>query len=77
MKGSPFTVEVSSGEVFGRRSEAWGDALRNGTAGITGTLTVIARDVVGNAILQGGSELVVYAFHRDIQVTFTRSLYST
>ena len=67
--GSPFTVVVSPGEVFGRRSDASGDALRNNiTAGVEANLTVRARDVVGNAIWEGGSKLEVYAFHQDLQV---------
>lgn len=70
IKGSPFTVTVSPGEAFGRRSDAWGDALRtNGTvAGVPASLRVRARDVVGNAIGEGGGELVVYAFHREVKV---------
>lgn len=61
---------VSPGEAFGRRSNAWGDALRtNGTiAGVPASMKVRARDVVGNAIMEGGSELVVYAFHREVEV---------
>lgn len=66
--GSPFTVVVYPGEAFGRRSEAWGDALSNITAGVVANLTVRARDVVGNAIWDGGSELEVYAFHQELEV---------
>ncbi|CAM9128397.1 unnamed protein product, partial [Laminaria digitata] len=66
--GSPFTVNVSPGEAFGRRSDAWGDALSNITAGAVANLTVRARDVVGNAIWEGGSELEVYAFHQEVEV---------
>lgn len=68
MKGSPFTVEVYPGEVFGWRSDAWGGALRNITAGAPATLMVQARDVVGNAIWEGGNELTVYCFHREVEV---------
>lgn len=68
VKGSPFTVIVSPGEVFGRRSIAWGDAVRNGTAGVAAALSVQARDVVGNAMWEGGSKLAVYMFHREAEV---------
>ncbi|CAM9996213.1 unnamed protein product, partial [Ectocarpus sp. 12 AP-2014] len=75
VKGSPFTVTVAPGEAFGRRSDAWGDALgsssngNNGSleAGVAASLGVRARDVVGNAVGEGGDELVVYAFHREIE----------
>lgn len=41
----------------------------NGTvAGVPASLRVRARDVVGNAIGEGGSDLVVYAFHREVEV---------
>ena len=66
--GSPFTVVVSPGEAFGRRSDVWGDALSNITAGAAANLSVRARDVVGNAIWEGGSELAVYAFHQRAEV---------
>lgn len=69
VKYSPFTVRVSPGEAFGRRSDAWGEALRNSSVGVTRAVMVQARDVVGNSIVEGGSELAVYAFHREVQVT--------
>lgn len=69
VKHSPFTVRVTPGEAFGRRCDAWGEALRNGSVGEARALAVQARDVVGNAIPEGGSELAVYAFHREVQVT--------
>ena len=59
---------VSPGDAFGGRSDIWGDALSNITAGAVANLTVRARDVVGNAIWTGGSELAVYAFHQEIEV---------
>lgn len=70
MKGSPFTVMVSPGEVFGRRSNAWGKVLSSGntTAGLASNITVRARDVVGNALWEGGSALDVYAFHLGTEV---------
>ncbi|CAM9146088.1 unnamed protein product, partial [Ectocarpus sp. 8 AP-2014] len=79
VKGSPFTVTVAPGEAFGRRSDAWGDALgsssngNNGSleAGVAASLGVRARDVVGNAVGEGGDELAVYAFHREVEA-FTK-----
>lgn len=70
MKGSPFTVSVSPGEAFGRRSNAWGGILSDGntTAGLAANVTVQARDVVGNYLLTGGNELAVYAFHTGAEV---------
>lgn len=78
VKGGPFTVTVSPGEPFGRRSDAWGEALSgdgdgggDGTvaAGVPVSLTVRARDVVGNAVSDGGAASVaVYAFHREAEV---------
>lgn len=70
MKGSPFTVSVSPGEAFGRRSNAWGGILSDGntTAGVAANVTVQARDVVGNALLVGGNDLAVYAFHLGAKV---------
>lgn len=69
-------MTVAPGEAFGRRSDAWGDALgsssngNNGSleAGVAASLGVRSRDVVGNAIGEGGDELVVYAFHRKVEV---------
>lgn len=61
-------MTVSPGEAFGRRSDAWGDALSNGTAGVESYVTVRARDVVGNAVWEGGRTLAVYAFHREVEV---------
>lgn len=72
VRGSPFTVVVSPGEAFGRRSEASGVALgsNNGSlvAGVPASLRVRARDVVGNAVVEGGGELAVYAFHSEVEV---------
>ncbi len=63
---------VSPGEAFGRRSEASGNALgsNNGSvvAGVPVSLRVRARDVVGNAVVEGGGELAVYAFHSEVEV---------
>lgn len=63
-------MTVSPGEAFGRRSEAWGDALlSNGSvAGVARSLRVRARDVVGNAIWDGGGDVALYAFHREVEV---------
>lgn len=65
---------VSPGEVFGRRSNAWGEILSGGntTAGLATNITVRARDVVGNAVWKGGSELAVYAFHLETEVRCRR-----
>lgn len=70
IRGSPFQLTVTPGEVFGRRSEASGDALQLGSAGVASTIVVRARDVVGNALWDGGDHLAVYAFHREVEVSW-------
>eukprot|EP00752_Nemacystus_decipiens_P001537 g1506.t1 len=71
VRGSPFTVTVSPGEPFGRRSDVWGEAISaDGSVSIAGVaipLTVRARDVVGNAVLDGGASVAVYAFHQEAE----------
>ncbi|CAM9615130.1 unnamed protein product, partial [Choristocarpus tenellus] len=52
IRGSPFTVQVQPGATFGRACLAWGPALHNGTAGETTSLTVQARDVIGNIVVE-------------------------
>eukprot|EP00903_Cladosiphon_okamuranus_P013586 g12653.t2 len=73
VKGSPFTVAVSPGEPFGRRSDAWGEALSSdvSVAGEPVSLNVRARDVVGNAVLDGGGSVAVYAFHQEVEAFAT------
>lgn len=80
VKGSPFTVTVSPGEPFGRRSDAWGEALSAGddgdgtlAAGVAVPMTVRARDVVGNAVSDGGASVAVYAFHREAEVSLPQA----
>lgn len=69
-------MTVSPGEAFGRRSNAWGAILGSGnaTAGQTAELAVRARDVVGNALREGGSELTLFAFHLNGEVCMSPRL---
>ena len=62
IKGSPFELSIVPGKLLPSACTCQGGGFAGGMAGIPTTYTIVARDLFGNQLLEGGAQWTVHVY---------------